>query len=210
MHLQPDRALVPALAPAVRYLHVLIGAPAPPASARGVMLEVSCDPGVEAMIVNELPWEQVEGRLRVTCGDLAGRQELSLIVAVAFKGSQPEGASLGVQCRVSDRDRVLFSGPIPVEWRSVPAVEDTSQPVNRVVRLAVASMLAAAARALALAANHRNDCDAAKRILRQMVDDLRAMAPGDKGVLALIDQLHHDELAFGEVISPTAMKEEPD
>ena len=92
-------------------------------------------------------------------------------------------------------------------WRSVSAVEDASQPVNHEVRLAVASMLAERARAAALAANRRGDFDAARRILREMVDDLRAMAPGDKDVLALIDQLHHDELEFGEMMSPLAMKE---
>lgn len=159
---------------------------------------MSCDPGVEAMIVNELASEQVEGRLRVECGDLAASQEQTLILAVALKGSHPEGASLGVQCVVSDRDRVLGSDPVSATWRSVTMVEDALQPVNRVVRLAVASLLAEAARALALAASRRGDTDAARRIRRQMVDDLRAMAPGDKGVLALIDQLHHDELACGD------------
>lgn len=174
--------------------------------ARDVVFEVQCDPGVEAMILNEVPAEQVDGRLRVTCGDLVADQELMLIVAVAFKGAHPEGANLGVQCRVSDRDHVLFGEPVSVAWRSVPAVEDASQAVNKDVRLAVASMLAERARANALAANRRGDLETAKRILRQMVDDLRAMAPGDKGVLALIDQLHHDEMEFGEIMSPLAMK----
>ncbi len=174
--------------------------------ARDVVFEVSCDPGVEAMLLNELPSEQVDGRLRVKCGDLVADQELTLMVAVAFKGAHPEGANLGVQCRVSDRDHVLFAEPVSVAWRSVSAVEDASQTVNREVRLAVASMLAERARANALAANRRGDLETARRILRQVVDDLRAMAPGDKGVLALIDQLHHDEMEFGELMSPMAMK----
>ncbi|MDP3719463.1 MAG: VWA domain-containing protein [Acidobacteriota bacterium] len=174
--------------------------------AREVVFEVACDPGVEAMVLNELPSGQADGRLRVQCGDLVADQELVLIVAVAFKGASPEGAQLGVQCRVSDRDHVLFAEPVPVTWRSVAALEDRNQPVNRDVRLAVAAMLAERARSTALAANRRGDFDAAKRILREMVDDLRAMAPGDKGVLALIDQLHHDEVAFAEVMTPLAMK----
>lgn len=175
--------------------------------ARDVVFEVACDPGVEAMILNELPSEQAEGRLRAKCGDLVADQELMLIVAVAFKGAHPEGTHLGVQCRVADRDHVLFTEPVSVTWQSVPAVVDAAQAVNKDVRLAVATMLAEGARAAALVENRRNNFDAAKRILRQMVDDLRAMAPGDKGVLALIDQLHHDELEFGEMMSPLAMKE---
>ena len=43
---------------------------------------------------------QVDGRLRVKCGDLVADQELMLIVAVAFRGAHSEGESLGVQCRV--------------------------------------------------------------------------------------------------------------
>lgn len=174
--------------------------------AREVVFEVACDPGVEAMVLNELPSEQAAGRLRVQCGDLVADQELVLIVAIAFKGAHPEVAQLGVQCRVSDRHHALFTEPVPVTWRSVAVVEDTTQPVNRDVRLAAAAMLAERARSSALAANRRGDFDEAKRILREMVDDLRAMAPGDKGVLALIDQLHHDEVAFAEVMTPLAMK----
>jgi Ca-activated chloride channel family protein len=174
--------------------------------AREVVFEVACDPGVEAMILNELPSEQVDGWLRVKCGDLVADQELILIVAVAFKGAHPEGVELGVQCRVSDRNHALLAEPVPVTWPSVAAVEDTAQPVNRGVRLAVAAILAERARSTALEANRRGDFDAATRILRQMVDDLRAMAPGDTGVMALIDQLHHDEVAFAEVMTPLAMK----
>lgn len=175
--------------------------------ARDVVFEVACDPGVEAMVLNQLPSEQVEGRLRVKCGDLVADQELTLIVAVAFKGAHNEGAQLGVQCRVADRDHVLFPEPVSVTWLSVPTAEDAAQTVNRDVLLAVTTMLAEGARAAALAANRRGDFDDAKRILRQIVDDLRAMAPGDKAVLALIDQLHHDEQEFGEIMSPLAMKE---
>ncbi|MEY4636232.1 MAG: Family ership [Acidobacteriota bacterium] len=174
--------------------------------AREVVFEVACDPGVEAMILNELPSGQADGWLRVQCGDLVADQELVLIVALAFKGAHPEGAHLGVQCRVSDHEHVLVTDPISVTWRSVPAADEAGQSVNRDVRLFVAAMLAERARSTALAANRRGDFDAAKRILREMVDDLRAMAPGDQGVLALIDQLHHDEVAFAEVMTPLAMK----
>ena len=174
--------------------------------ARDAVFEVACDPGVEAMVLNGLPVEQVEGRLRVQLGNLIADQEIALIVAVAFKGSQSEGVSLGVHCRVEDRDHVLYPEPIGVSWRAVSAAEDAAQPVNLAVRLAVATMLAGRARAAALAANRRDDFDGAKRIVREIVNDLRALAPGDTQVLALINQLHRDEMAFGETIAPMAMK----
>ncbi len=196
MHIQADRALVPANAPSIRYLQVLIGALA--VAARDVVFEVACDPGIEAMVVNGLPTSQVEGRMQVQVGDLAAEQETTLIVAVAFKGSHQEGSSLGVQCRVIDRERVLHPEPIAVTWRAVTAVENNAQPVNHAVRLALATLLADRARVMARDASRRDDFDDARRILRVVVDDLRALAPGDKDVLAIIDRLHHDELELGE------------
>lgn len=196
MHIQTDRALVPANAPSIRYLQVLIGALE--VAARDVVFEVVCDPGIEAMVVNGMPTSQVEGRLQVQVGDLAAEQETMLIVAVAFKVSHQEGSSLGVQCRVIDRERVLHPEPIAVTWRAVTAVENNAQPVNHAVRLALATLLAGRARVMARDANRREDFDEARRILRVAVDDLRALAPGDKDVLAIIDRLHHDELELGE------------
>lgn len=174
--------------------------------ARDAVFEVACDPGVEAMVLNGLPVERVEGLLRVPLGNLIADQEITLIVAVAFKGSQSEGVTLGVHCRVEDRDHVLYPEPIGVSWRAVAAAEDAAQPANTVVRRAVATMLAGRARAAALAANRHGDFEGAMRILRGIVDDLRAVAPGDKQVQALIDQLHHDERKFGETMAPMAMK----
>lgn len=175
--------------------------------ARDAVFEVSCDPGVEAMVLNGFPMQHVDGRLRVQLGNLVADQEVTLIVAVAFKGTLPEGVSLGVQCRVSDTDGVLFPEPVAVNWRAVGTAEDGKQPVNREVRLAVATLLADRARAQALAANRHGDYEEARRIIRQMLDDLRAMAPGDKQVLTLIDQLHHDELACADAMSPLARKQ---
>ena len=174
--------------------------------ARDAVFEVACDPGVEATVLNGLPVERVEGRLRVPLGNLIADQEITLVVAAAFNGSQAEGVTLGVHCRVEDRDEVLYPEPIGVSWRAVSAAEDAAQPVNTAVRLAVATMLAGRARAAALKANRRGDLEGAKRILREIVDDLRALAPDDQQVRALIDQLHHDEMEFGEMMAPMAMK----
>ena len=175
--------------------------------ARDVVFEVSSEPGVEAMILNALPSEQVDGRLRVRCGDLVADQELTLIVAVAFKGVHPEGANLGAQCVVSDREHVLFAAPVTVPWRSVSAAEDAAQAVNHAVLSSVGAMLAERARASALAANRRDEFDLAKRILREMVSDLRALAPDDQAVQSLVEQLLQDERELGERISPMAKKE---
>ena len=58
--------------------------------ARDAVFEVSCDPGVEAMVLNAFPMQHVDGRLRVQLGNLVADQEVTLIVAVAFKGRSPK------------------------------------------------------------------------------------------------------------------------
>ena len=63
--------------------------------ARDAVFEVACDPGVEAVVLNGFPAEQVDGRLRVQLGNLIADQEITLIVAVAFKGSQSRGRDPG-------------------------------------------------------------------------------------------------------------------
>ncbi|MEO8678618.1 MAG: VWA domain-containing protein [Vicinamibacterales bacterium] len=174
--------------------------------AREVAFEVACDPGIEAAVLNGWPSEFAGGVLNVRFGNLVADQEITFIVAVLFKGSHAEGSSLGVRCRVTDQDHVLHPAPIEVTWSAASAAEDSAQPVNQEVCLAAATALAERARSAALAANRREDFDAAQRILREVVDDLRAMAPGDPRVLALIDQLHDDEPAFAEMMTPMARK----
>ena len=57
--------------------------------------------------MNDLPFDLDPSRLRVNLGDLVADQEMSLVIAVAFKGSQQDGASIGVECRMVDRRRRL-------------------------------------------------------------------------------------------------------
>jgi hypothetical protein len=68
-------------------------------------------------------------------------------------------------------------------------------------------MLAERARVRALAANRRGDFDEARRIVRETIETLRALAPGDPGVGTVIAQLERDEAEFGEAMTAMALKQ---
>jgi len=204
MHIQTDRALVPAGAPAVRYLHVRFPAleggehrEQLDRATRELTFEITGDPGIECAVLNELPADRHVDRLRVRVGRVAADQEVSLVLAVAFKGTQVEGTELGVACCALDAGGAPTAAAVTIRWQAVDAVRDQNQPVARDVRVAVAMVLASRARRAAFAANIRGEFADARRLLRDAVNDLRALAPGDALVVPIIDQLHRDELELG-------------
>jgi hypothetical protein len=105
-----------------------------------------------------------------------------------------------VDCRVSDRDRVLPQAPLRVEWEAVDDGANQHQPVNQAVLVTVAGVLAGRARAAARAANQRGDFDEAQRVIRNMVVHLRGLAPDNGQIAAIIDRLWHDESELGQAL----------
>lgn len=174
--------------------------------ARDVVLQIDCDPGVDAMIVNEMPAERHDDRVSIRLGNLVADQELEIVVAAVFKGSHGQGANLGVECRIADRDGVLPNHPMAVKWQAVDSLTDANQPVNGDVIFAAATLLAERARRDALAANAAGNFEGAKRLIQEVLNDLRAFAQDDRRVVKIIDSLHRDELEFGDVMSPMLMK----
>lgn len=174
--------------------------------ARDVVLQIDCDPGADAMVVNELPAGRHDDRVTIQLGSLVADQELSLVVAVVFKGVQTAGARLGVKGSLSDRDGVLTTHPMDVKWQAVDEVKSAHQPVNGDVVFEAATVLAERARRAALAANAAGDFEGAKRLIEEVLNDLRAMAQDDRRVMQLIDALHRDALEFGEAMDPMLMK----
>lgn len=175
--------------------------------ARDVVLEVMCDPGIDAMVLNELPHERQNDRLSVQLGNLVADQDISLVVAVAFKGAQQDGTNTGVECRLIDRDSILPSHAMAVRWEAVDVVKDHTQSVNRDVLVEVATLVAVSARRAALAANAKGNFDEAKGIIQAALSDLRVLAHGDPRVLRIIDELHREQLGLAEALSPMLRKE---
>ena len=174
--------------------------------ARDVELEIACDPGVEAQVLNDLPFDRQAGPLRIRLGNLVSDQEVTLVVAVGFKGAQAAGTEIGVECRMHDRDGVLPGLPVDVRWEAVDPAKDAQQAVNSDVIVAAATVLAERARREALALNAAGRFDDAKRIIAEVVSDLRAMAADDRRVMALINQLQKEMFEFGEAMDPMLRK----
>jgi hypothetical protein len=144
--------------------------------------------------------------LHVSLGDLVADQEVSLVVAVAFKGAQHEGASIGVKARVGDRGAVLPSHPMAVRWEAVDSIKDRNQAVDGDVLVEVATLIASRARRAALAANANGNFDDAKLVIQAALSDLRTLAPGDPRILRIIDDLHREELEIMAPMSPMLRK----
>lgn len=174
--------------------------------ARDVAFEMICDPGVDAMVLNDLPVDRQDDRLRVSLGNLVSDQEVSIVVAVAFKGTQEEGTSMGVESRIIDRDGILPSQPMAIQWEAVAAIKDQTQAINKDVLVEVATLVAVGAKRAALAANAAGNFEDAKRILQTALSDLRVLAPGEPRVVRIIDELHREELGIGEAMSPMLRK----
>jgi hypothetical protein len=96
---------------------------------------------------------------------------------------------------------VLFAGPMRVEWSAVPAAQDRQQPVNHVVLVEAARMLAERARSLALAANRSSDFERAGLALDAAIQQLGALGIDDPIVNELIEQLQGEKHVFASDLS---------
>lgn len=175
--------------------------------ARDATFEITCRPGAEATLVHELPYEPVPHGIRVRLGDLVAEQELTFVVAVHVTTPPALGSGMEVTCRLADRDGALFGQPMFVDWPAVSIEDDAAQPVNAEVVRAFAAALVARAQAAALAANRSGDFTDARRIIREAIDMLRTLAPGDPAVGALIAELEDDAGEFSHAMSPVALKQ---
>lgn len=173
--------------------------------ARDVVLDITCSTGVEAMVLSGFATDASAGRVRVRLGDLVADQEITLAVAVSCAPHLLESTA-SVDCRVTDRDAALYGEPMRIEWRAADAGANESQPVNQAVLVAVAEVLAERARATALAANRRGEYDEARRVIRDMIEHLLSLAPGNRQIIAIVDRLRRDEAELGEAMDAVLRK----
>lgn len=173
--------------------------------ASNVVFEVAAGPGMRVALLNPLPSEQERGLTRVRLGDFVAEQEVTLLVAVET-GPRAAGQTASLRCRVTDREGVLVSAPMQVDWTAVTADQDRQQPVNRDVLLEVARMLAEGARMQAMSANRRGGFVDAGQALRQAVEQIEQLGIEDAAVQAVAELLLKDEVAFTRHMAAPDMK----
>ncbi len=177
--------------------------------ARDVIFEVAAGDAVSVVLLNGLPVEQVgeeAGRgVRVRLGDLVAEQEVTLVLAVTCS-ARAEEQKAWVDCRVRDRDGVLFAEPMRVEWSAVPAEQDRQQPVNHIVLLEAARMLAERARVVALAANRKGEFEQASLALDAAIHQISKLGADEAVVKELIEQLQGEKQVFAHDLSAVDRK----
>ncbi len=98
--------------------------------ARDVVLDLTCSTGVNATVLSGYPVETSPGRVRVKLGDLVADQEIRFVIAAAI-AEQPVESIAFIDCRVTDREGVLFSEPMRMEWRAADAAANASSRSTR-------------------------------------------------------------------------------
>jgi hypothetical protein len=106
-----------------------------------------------------------------------------------------------------DRDNALYQGALRVEWRAVPAPEDARQPVNDLVLLSAATMIAERSRAKALDLNREGKFQDAKEFLRKTALALRELAPRLEAVERLARELEQESEEFAAAMAPAELKQ---
>ena len=189
MNVETDRALVAADTPAVRYCTVLVHAPAPGASdPRDAELIIRDSHGVKTTCLNDLPVDEDVDGLHIRLGDLAAGQDVTLVLATEI-GARAEGASTAILLRLADRDRVLYGAPMDVPWLVVDAAANRTQPVNRSVVVAAATLLAARARDEARALDRVGAPARAEAVRKRAVAKIRELAADMREVNAIANGL---------------------
>jgi Ca-activated chloride channel family protein len=174
--------------------------------ARDARVIVAAGPGVEVTALNEFPVETGPDGVHVRLGDLVAGQTVMVVLAARVE-ARPMGMETALYVRLADRDQALFPQPFRVDWQVASASEDAAQPLGIEVLVAVATLLAARARAAAVEANRRGGFHEAAQVLAQTAAAIRALAPGVRQIEVIAADLEEHEEQFSVQMSPMALKQ---
>ena len=93
-----------------------------------------------------------------------------------------------------------------VEWSAVSAEQDRQQPVNHIVLLEAARMLAERARVVALAANRKGEFEHASLALDAAIQQISKLGADEAIVKELIEQLQGEKHVFAHDLSASDRK----
>ncbi|MEO6222636.1 MAG: hypothetical protein ABIP90_05255 [Vicinamibacterales bacterium] len=147
--------------------------------------------------------------IHIRLGDLVAEQELTVLVAVecdTTNGALENQRALRTEVRLTDRDNVLFRGPMLVEWQVVDAETDRNQHASVPVLMEVATVIASRAQEAALNANRAGQFDRAQAIITESVTAIRALGDFPE-VHRIADELAGQALVVNSTMDAREMKE---
>ncbi|MEO6212370.1 MAG: VWA domain-containing protein, partial [Vicinamibacterales bacterium] len=150
--------------------------------ARDVVITVRPADGILVTTLNKYPLvANADGSVSLQLGDLAARQEVSLVFRMKFPAGKAK-ASAAAECEIA--------------WAFAGHTENDPEPRNATVDRAVAALYAAAARAEALELNRAGHFDRAKDLLEKIARKVERYAGSDPELRRTIAELRQRQESY--------------
>jgi Ca-activated chloride channel homolog len=176
--------------------------------ARDVNVIVKAPSGIDVATLNRFGsgWDD-GGRFMVHLGDLASRQEMSIVIRLTFpSGKETETARVTFGLR--DARAAIDEADMDLTWTFASHQANDTQRRNVVVDRAVASLYAAQATAEALELNRSSRFDEAIVRLESTARRIAQYAGNDHEIRALIEALRRRHTAYSAPMAARFMKSE--
>lgn len=172
----------------------------------------------EAIITLDLPegieveapagWmvERRRDHVRVALGDLVSEQEMDLVLALRFPRGR-DGQAVETRVRFSDRDSAIEATDPTITWTFASHTANDQQPVDQVVRRAVAQAYATRARREAAERNRADDLAGSRRVLEATARRIAGYADDDIELQQLVVQLANEVREHTRRFAPMELKE---
>ena len=176
--------------------------------ARDVAVTVQTDDGVGVTTLNRFPVRQVsEGRMSVRLGDLASRQDVSIVFRLKFPNGQ-DGHTARAIFGVTDERGAIDERDTDVIWTFADHRANDAQSRNVVVDRAVATLYAAQATAEALELNHAGRFKDATARLEATARRIEQYAGSDPELRAIIASLRERYEVYAQPMAALLSKSE--
>jgi Ca-activated chloride channel family protein len=172
----------------------------------GATLTVATPDGVNAEVLNKFPHVREPGRLVIQLGDLASRQDSSVVVRLEFPKGE-EGASIAATFSLQSAGAKVVPGEsVEQTWTFTSRAACQAQPRTVAVDEAVGEIDAARARAEAVELNRRGDFAAAGRVIANAARSIEVYAAQSPALRRTLTELQVAADDTSAPMSPMAMK----
>jgi Ca-activated chloride channel family protein len=173
--------------------------------AHDAAIEITLPAAVRAVCLNEFETTATSGGVRIELGSLVSRQDVSLVVMFEFPMGRA-GEELQIGFGVRDRQSVIEAPGVRWTWTFAAHAANDSQPRDRVVDHAVATLYAARARREALKYNRLGEYDQARHALRSTAERILGYAGNDEFLNRLAHELIEERTAYSAPMTAMASK----